>query len=77
MSDVPAPVNVFGLEIAELPQGWTPLEAIVIVTCLNEEGETTAVIRSTEGMMPWEMLGLVEVAKHEWLTDEHNRWSDE
>lgn len=63
--------TVLGLQVADLPDGWTPLEAVTVVTCLNDEGQTSALLRITDGLMSWECVGLLEVAKHETLNDNH------
>lgn len=53
---------IFGLETSDLPTNWTPLDAVAVVKCLNEDGELGFVIRSTETLSSWESLGLLEVA---------------
>lgn len=56
--------EVFGLDIGELPEGWRPLEALVIVRCvaLDEEGGAGAqklAFRHTPGLPSWEALGIL------------------
>jgi len=55
---------IFGLETSEpeLPPKWTPLEAVAVIKCLDEEGNLGFVIRSTESLSPWECFGLLELA---------------
>jgi hypothetical protein len=49
----------FNLEMTPLPRGYTPLECVSIVKCLDREGEPTILIRSTEGIMAWEAVGML------------------
>jgi hypothetical protein len=52
-------VSVFGLDTyAELPEGWTPLEAVVVVKCLDEGGEVKMFHTATESINSWEALGM-------------------
>jgi hypothetical protein len=54
---------IFGLEpSAELPPNWTPLDAVAVVKCLDEDGSLSFVIRSTKTLSDWECFGLLELA---------------
>ncbi len=55
---------IFGLETStpDLPENWTPLEAVAVIKCLDEEGLPSFCIRSTEGLSGWESFGLLELA---------------
>lgn len=54
---------IFGLEpSSELPENWTPLDAVAVVKCLDEDGDLAFVIRSTETLSNWECFGLLEMA---------------
>ncbi len=44
-----------------LPQGWTPISAIVLVKCLDEDGEPTWAFRTTDGLNDEELLGTLTV----------------
>lgn len=50
---------IFGLPpYDELPEGWTPLEAVVAVKCLDDEGNVQMFHTATEALNNWEALGM-------------------
>lgn len=54
---------IFGLETThKLPENWTPLEAVAVIKCLDEDGSLGFVIRSTETLSNWECYGLLDLA---------------
>lgn len=53
----------------ELPENWTPLEAVAVIKCLDEEGSPCFAIRSTETLSGWEAVGLLEVAAKAQIND--------
>ena len=58
-----------GFRVPALPDGWTPLEGIVLVKCLDDEGHPTWAFRATGGLNDEELLGALtvrlELAKRE------------
>ncbi len=50
-----------GFAIHQLADGWTPLEALVLVKCLDDEGEATWSYRTTSGLNLEELLGAMVV----------------
>jgi hypothetical protein len=55
--------EVFGLPVDDLPDGWQPLEAIVIVKCIRPDATDmpyALCTRRTDGMTPWETAGMAE-----------------
>ena len=46
-----------GFGLHPLPSKWTPLEAFVLVKCLDDEGEGTWVYRTTHRPNKEELLG--------------------
>lgn len=48
-------------EIHPLPPGWTPLEGIVLVKCLDDEGASSWAFRTTPGVNDEELLGALTV----------------
>ena len=58
-----------GFVIAPLPEGWTPLEGVVLVKCLDDEGRSAWAFRTTDGVNDEELLGALlvryELAKQE------------
>lgn len=53
---------IFNLETEPLPENWTPLDAVAVVKCLDEEGNLSFVIRSTQSLTDWECYGLLAVS---------------
>lgn len=57
-------MTIFGLEpVDDLPDGWTPLEAIVAVKCLDEGGDVAVHTTATAALNSWEALGMVNDAR--------------
>lgn len=52
----------FQPELPNLPPGYMPLETLAVVKCLDESGELVLVTRQTEGLTPWETLGMLVAA---------------
>ena len=50
-----------GLDVHPLPERWTPLEALILVKCLDEEGEPTWSYRTTQQLTREELLGALIV----------------
>lgn len=50
-----------GLEAHPLPDGWTPLAAIVLVKCLDEDGDPSWAFRTTRDLNDEELLGALAV----------------
>jgi len=46
-----------GLRILPLPEGWTPVDTVSMVKCLDEDGQVMWSVRSTPGMSMEEVLG--------------------
>lgn len=51
------------LELEEMPESVTPLDAIVFVKALDEDGEVTWFTRMTRTINNIELIGMLEVAK--------------
>ena len=50
-----------GITIHPLPEGWSPLEGIVLVKCLDEDGHPLWAFRTTAGLNDEELLGALTV----------------
>jgi hypothetical protein len=50
-----------GLEIHPLDAGWTAIEALVLMKCLDEEGRVTWAYRTTHRLNREELLGALVV----------------
>lgn len=58
---VPVEQALYGLSVHPLPQGWTPMAAIVLIKCIDEDGEPTWAFRTTDGLNEEELLGALTV----------------
>ena len=53
---------IFGLETGEtLPESWTPLDAVAVIKCLDEEGNVAYCVRSTETLTNMECYALLQI----------------
>ena len=56
-------VQVFGVGLPDLPEGWQPVEVLAIVKCLLPEGEHAGsyalATRYSEGLAPWDVAGML------------------
>jgi hypothetical protein len=50
-----------GMTLHALPDGWTPVEALVLIKCLDEDGDPTWVYRTTAKPNREELLGALVV----------------
>jgi hypothetical protein len=51
-----------GLDIANMPEGYTPLAALVVVKVLDEEGKVAYVPRASDSLSSVEALGMAHYA---------------
>lgn len=52
--------TAFGLPMAsDLPKTWIPLEAVVVLECLDETGAKQLYVATTESLNPWTMVGML------------------
>lgn len=61
--------TAYGLEVTELPDGYTPLDVIGAIKVLNDEGEIELWGFQSENLTYWEALGILSVAIKEY--DQH------
>lgn len=64
-------MNFYGLDLPDLPQEWTPLEAAVVMKCLGADGTVRLVSRYTPGVSAWEALGMLRA---EVINSEQQLW---
>lgn len=50
-----------GFRVPPLLPGWTALEGIVLVKCLNADGRSSWAFRETEGLNDEELIGALTV----------------
>jgi hypothetical protein len=68
--------TLFNLALeSEMPDDWTPLEAVVIVECLDGDGESAIWFTATPKLPPWRAVGLAE-ALRQYTGDELRESSD-
>lgn len=51
--------DVFGVRLEELPEGISPIEALVVVKALDEDGDLTFYSRCSDGLSTWEAIGML------------------
>jgi hypothetical protein len=66
-----------GLEISELPDKWTAVDAICIVKCLSHEGKPLWAMRMTDGINQEELLGTMVIQTALLKKDMVEDWSAE
>lgn len=54
--------EVFGLDLEPMPEGWTPLEAFVVLKALDDDGDVALLTRSTDGVRVWDAVGMLTCA---------------
>lgn len=47
-----------GIEVPDLPDGYTPLEVVYTVKCLDEDGALALVNGASDGLNTWEAMGM-------------------
>ncbi len=66
-----------GFELDLLPQGWTPLDGVFLIKCLNPEGKALWSLRFTDGINEHELLGALllqtDMLRKDMLAD----WADD
>lgn len=61
---------IFGLETnRQLPANWTPIEAVAVVKCLDEDGDVSLYLASTKSLSAWEEIGMLTAALDTTRTD--------
>ncbi|MFI7589432.1 hypothetical protein ACIB24_20400 [Spongisporangium articulatum] len=65
-----------GLEVHPLEPGWTPLEAFVLVKCLDDEGDVTWAYRTTSRLNREELLGALIVQADVLRKELRDEWDD-
>jgi hypothetical protein len=50
-----------GFAVAPLPNGWTALEGVVLIKCLDADGSVSWAFRLTDGLNHEEMIGALTV----------------
>ena len=66
-----------GLTIQPMPVGWTPIDLVCMVKCLNDEGRPLWVLRVTKGINEEELLGALNIHVALLERDMLDAWRDE
>lgn len=62
--------TIFGLEPDNtIEDNWTPLEAIAVVKCIDEDGTVRLSFRVTKTLSQWEAIGMLRTAEAVYLND--------
>lgn len=51
--------TAYGMHVPALPDGWTPLEAALVVKALDDHGIERLCSRYSTGLNSWEALGML------------------
>ena len=54
---------VFGVEVTDLVDGYVPLEVVVLVKALDDEGHVTLVVKYSPDLSSVEALGMLTIAR--------------
>lgn len=53
-------MSVLPLELtADIPEGWTPLEVVSVIKCLDNEGKPSLSVRTSGGLTEWDIGGML------------------
>jgi hypothetical protein len=52
-------INVANIQLPDLPEGYTPLETVAVIKCLDASGSPTLAIRVSDSLMGWEAVGML------------------
>jgi hypothetical protein len=74
---VPVEQVMAGMSLHPLPDNWTPVEALVLIKCLDEDGQSSWSYRTTAAPNREELLGALivhtEVLRRELVAE----WDDD
>lgn len=54
--------SLYGFDIENLPEGFTPTGVLVIVATLDRDGDPALSLRNNISMSAWDMLGMLRAA---------------
>jgi hypothetical protein len=66
-----------GMALHPLPEGWTPVEAFVLMKCLDDEGGASWVYRTTAAPNREELLGALVVHTEVLRRELVREWEDD
>ena len=74
---IPVAEVLVGMALAPLPSDWTPVEALVLIKCLDEEGSSTWCYRTTAPPNREELLGALVVQMELLRKELLEEWEEE
>lgn len=54
--------QIENIDVPDLPDKFLPLEIVAVVKCLDDQGNPTIAVRTSEGLMAWEVIGMLTAA---------------
>lgn len=67
-------MDVCGLDVVDLPAGHTPLEVVLYVKTLDEDGDVGWCRRGTAGLSDEEVVGILTADTQRVLSHINGRW---
>jgi hypothetical protein len=61
----------------QLPDNWTPLEAVAIIKCLDESGSLSYAVKSTDGLTGFECYAMLSVIAQSQARDLLDNFEDD
>jgi hypothetical protein len=72
--------DMLNMEVPDLPAGYVPLEVVSVIKCLDEAGNPTIVVRTSDGVMAWEVIGMLtaanDMARADLVSDMTTSWDN-
>lgn len=68
--------EIFGLQFTDLPDNHVPIEGVMLIKTLDEDGDPGLEIRSTGGLSNPEALGMFITAADKARRELADTWSD-
>lgn len=54
--------EAYGVEMFDIPADFITLEAVCVLKCLDADGNSTVVIRQSDGLNNFEAVGMLDIA---------------
>lgn len=69
-------MNLLGVDLLDLPDGYTAVEVASVVKCLNDEGDPVYVVRASDGVSSVEAMGMFDAGRAVMLRDVESSWEE-
>lgn len=70
-------MDVSGVAVQEMPEGWTVLEVVAVVKALDQDGDVGYVVRASESLGSVEASGMLRAAMRQQDQCVDQAWRDE